>query len=83
MVITTSLFIISFGLELEGYFRARPRLLYNISLVKLQSVDPLITYFDSRGLLNVKLGDENIKLISRLYQRILQLSSCCLFPVVL
>jgi hypothetical protein len=65
MVITASLFIISFGLELEGYFRARPRLLYNISLAKLQSVDPLITYFDSRGLLNVKLGDENIKLISR------------------
>ena len=57
--------IIGFQLDLEGYFRTRAKLLNNISIVEVQGLDPLFTYFDSRMMLKTSMGTKNLKLKGR------------------
>lgn len=64
-MIISAIFFISFQLDLKGYFRTRGKLLGNISLVEMQGLDPIFTYFDSRAMLKTSLGTENLKLNAR------------------
>lgn len=58
-------FLISFQLDVEGHFRSRGKLLGNISLVRLEGLDPVFTYLDSRMLIKSSLGTEDIRLNAR------------------
>jgi hypothetical protein len=66
MLLLSSLFVLGFELELNGYFRTRPKLLSNLTIVELQGVDTLIGYIDSRSMTNFSLGTDNLKLKGRI-----------------
>ncbi len=65
IIASISAFALGIQLELNGYLRTRFKLLNNITATQVQGLTPLITYFDSRGLLNATVGNENLKLKTR------------------